>query len=107
VRNLVAVFAFLAGLLPAIYAALKFDERLGQYVLAAGEFKNLEHLFRKLSLVDSQKTFAEFESEFKMAMWRHEKLIGMSLTVPEWCFRSAQRKIKSGDYSFDADTAKH
>lgn len=103
IRNIVAIFAFLAGLLPALYAALKFDESLGKYIYASGEFKNLEHRFRKLALVDSLKPFNEFEDEFKLAMQRYEQLSSLSLTTPEWCFRRAQKKIKSGDYTFDVD----
>jgi hypothetical protein len=104
VRNMVAVFAFLAGLLPSIYAALKFDERLETYIHASGEFKNLEHRFRKLALVDSQKPFDEFEDEFNLAMQRYEQLSNLSLTTPEWCFKRAQKKVQSGNYTFDADT---
>jgi len=103
IRNIIAIFSFLAGLLPAIYAALKFDERLEKYIHASGEFKNLEHRFRKLALVDSQKPFEEFEKEFKLIMQCYEQLSCLSLTTPEWCFRKAQKKIKSGDYIFDAD----
>ena len=80
IRNTVAIFAFLAGLLPAIYAALKFDEHLGKYIHASSEFKNLEHRFRKLSLVDSLKSFNEFEEEFKAVMNCYEQLSGLSLT---------------------------
>jgi hypothetical protein len=102
-RNIVAIFAFLAGLLPSIYSALKFDERLEQYIHASGEFKNLEHRFRKLCLVDSQKAFEEFEDEFNLAMQRYEQLSNLSITTPEWCFRRAQKKVKSGDYVFNID----
>lgn len=103
IRNMVAIFAFLAGLLPSIYAALKFDERLEKYIHASGEFKNLEHRFRKLALVDSLKPFNEFEDEYKSIMQRYEQLSSLSLTTPEWCFRRAQKKVKSGDYTFDID----
>lgn len=103
VRNLIAIFAFLAGLLPSIYAALKFDERLGQYVSASGNYKNLEHKFRKLALVDSNKEYEDFEEEFDRAMQDYEQQNALSLTVPEWCFKRAQRKVQSGDYDFDSD----
>ena len=103
IRNIVAIFAFLAGLLPSIYAALKFDERLEKYIHASGEFKNLEHRFRKLALVDSLKSFNEFEDEFKLTMQRYEQLSSLSLTTPEWCFKRAQKKIRTGDYTFDID----
>lgn len=104
IRNLVAVSAFLAGLIPAIYAALKFDKSLEQYVHASAEYKNLEHCFRKLASVDSEKAFDVFEKEFKLAMQRHEQLTKLSITTPEWCFNKAQEKIKASHYVFDSNT---
>ena len=104
IQNMVAIFAFLAGLLPAIYAALKFDERLERYVHAAGEYKNLEHRFRKLSNVDSKRSYQEYEDKFEPVMQRFEQLNSLGLTVPEWCFKRAQKKVKAGDYTFDADS---
>lgn len=102
-RNIIAIFAFLAGLLPSIYSALKYDERLEQYTHASGEFKNLEHRFRKLALVDSQKAFEKFEDEYNLVLQHYEQLSNSSITTPEWCFRRAQKKVKSGDYIFDID----
>jgi hypothetical protein len=30
-------------------------------------------------------------------------MVSYSYTAPEWCFRSAQKKIRKGDYDFDVD----
>ena len=103
VKLLTACSAFLAGLLPTIYAALKFDENLEQCRSLAGEFKNLQDRFRQAALISSKKTFAEFEQDVKPVLERLEKARSASFTAPEWCFRRAQKKIKSGDYEFDVD----
>jgi hypothetical protein len=36
-------------------------------------------------------------------MRRLEQARKASYTTPEWCFKRAQRKVKSGDYDFDVD----
>ena len=104
VRVLASICAFLAGLLPVIYAALKFNDRLDRCKELAGEFKNLQDQFRQAGLVSSQKPFSEFESDFKAIMARLEAARSHSYTAPEWCFKKAQKKVKSGDYTFDIDT---
>lgn len=103
VKIVTAIFAFLAGLLPSLFSALKFDEHLADSKLLAGEFKNLQDRFRQCALVSSKKTFAEFESEFKENMARLERARTPSATLPEMFFKMAQRKIKSRDYDFDVD----
>jgi hypothetical protein len=103
VKVLVAVCALLAGLLPSIYAALKYDDQLEHCKQLTGEFKNLRDRFRQAALVSSLKTFEEFETDFQKLMDRLEAARAHSYTAPEWCFRLAQRKIKSGDYDYDVD----
>ena len=105
VKMLVALCAFLAGLLPTVYAALKFDEHLADSKLLASEFKNLQDRFRQAALVASKKPFAEFEAEFNSLMDRLEQARKPSPTLPEWGFKRAQKKVKSGDYDFDVDLA--
>jgi hypothetical protein len=104
VRILASICAFLAGLLPVIYAVLQFDERLDRCKELAGEFKNLQDRFRQAALVSSQKPFSEFELDFNAIMVRLEAARSHSYTAPEWCFKKAQKKVKSGDYTFDIDT---
>jgi hypothetical protein len=103
VKLVVSAFAFLAGLFPTIYAALKFDDQLKQAETAAAEFKNLQDRFRQVALVGSKKPFAQFEQDFAALMDRLEVARQSSLTPPERFFRAARKKIKAGDYEFDVD----
>ena len=103
VKIFTAVAAFLAGLLPSIYSALKFDDHLDESKHLAAEFKNLQDRFRQAALVSSRKPFAEFETDVQVLMDRLEQARATSFTAPEWCFKLAQRKIKKGDYDFDVD----
>ena len=103
VKVIAAICAMLAGLLPAIYAGLKYDDQLGHSKQLAGEFKNLQDRFRQAALVSSYKPLEEFEAEFKKIRERMEAARSHSYTAPEWCFRMAQKKIDVGDYSFDVD----
>ncbi len=104
--TLAAIFAFLAGLIPTIYEALKIDKHINECKELAGEFKNLQDLFRKASLVSAHKSFPEFESDVNKLTERLEKARSNSVTPPEFIFRLAQKKVKSGDYDFDSDEKK-
>jgi hypothetical protein len=106
VKAFSAICAFFAGLLPSIYAALKYDDRLKECVSLAAEFKNLQDRFRQAALVASAKPFPEFEAHFNELMSRLELARKSSFTAPEWCFKMAQKKIKGGNYHFDTDIAK-
>jgi len=101
-----AVCAFFAGLLPSVYSALKYDDRLKECLTLSAEFKNLQDRFRQAALVASLKPFAEFETHFNKLMTRLEAARKSSYTPPEWCFKAAQKKVKSGDYHYDTDMAK-
>lgn len=101
-----AICAFFAGLLPSIYAALKYDDRLKECISLAAEFKNLQDRFRQAALVASEKSFPAFDAHFNELMNRLELARKSSFTAPEWCFRRAQKKIKGGDYHYDVDIAK-
>ena len=103
VKVLVSICAFVAGLMPSIYAALKYDDQLEESVAAAAEFKSLQDRFRQAALVASKKPFADFEAEFKALMDRFDLARARGLTAPERHFRAAQKKVKSGDYTFDVD----
>lgn len=102
-RNLTALFAFLAGLLPAVYAALKLDRHLDQCCRLAGEYKNLQDRFRQAGDISSLKGFAEFDADVQPLLRRLEKARAESFTAPEWCFRRAQKKISKGDYTYTVD----
>jgi hypothetical protein len=99
---LAALFALIAGILPAVYSALKLDEHLQTATKLAGEYKNLEILFGILENVSSLKAYSDFEAEFKQALERLQTASSHAYTAPEWCFRRAREKIKEGHYSFDA-----
>jgi len=103
IKIFTAVCAFIAGLTPSIYSALKFDDHLEECKHLAGEFKNLQDLFRQAARVSSKKSFPEFEADTKPLIERMDTARSASLTPPEWLFRRAQKKIKSGDYDFDID----
>ncbi|WP_047496382.1 hypothetical protein [Terriglobus sp. TAA 43] len=102
-RNLTALFSFLAGLLPAVYAALKLDRHLDQCCRLAGEFKNLQDRFRQAGDISFHKTFPEFEADVQPLFKRLEKARSESFTAPEWCFKRAQNKINKGDYTYTVD----
>jgi hypothetical protein len=97
----VAALAFLAGLLPTVYGALKLDDDVLQCTKSAAEFKNLQDRFRQCANISGLKPFDEFEAEFRSLMDRLEEARRPSYTPPEWCFRLAQRKVRSGDYDPD------
>ena len=101
VKILVAVFAFVAGLLPSIYSVLKLDDGLAHCTTLAAEFKNLQDRFRVCAKVWSLKPYEEFEAEFRALMDRLENARRPSYTAPEWCFKAAQKKIWAGDYEPD------
>ena len=103
VRWVTAISAFIAGLLPSVYSALKLDDHLEECRNLAGEFKNLQDRFRQAALVSAQKAFSEFESDVKPLIERLEKARSRSVTPPEWCFTRAKRKIAAGDYKFAGD----
>jgi hypothetical protein len=101
VRVAVAVAAFIAGLLPTVYRALKFDDNIKTCETLAAEFKGLQDAFRQCATISSLKPFDEFEADFKATMNRLEAARRPSYTPPEWCFKEAQRKVKAGDYTPD------
>ena len=95
-----ATMALVAGLVPAIYAALKLDEHLPTATRLAGEYKNLEILFADLGSIGPHKPFDVFEAEYKEARSRLEAANSEAYTPPEWCFRRARKKISAGHYDF-------
>lgn len=101
VRIGIAVFAFVAGLFPAIYRALKLDTALARCARLAAEYKNLQHAFRQCAVITAKQSSGEFEAQFKRLMRRLDAAHKPSYTAPEWCFRRAQKKVKKGDYEPD------
>lgn len=103
-RTLGAVAALLAGVLPAIYGALRADDGLAKCAMLAGEFKNLQDRFLQAATIGSSRPPEEFQKLFERLMGRLERARAHSYTAPEWCFKKAQHKVKSGHYDPDTKT---
>lgn len=101
---IIAGLALLAVILPGAIKALNLDDAIDAYAAKAGEFKNAEGALRRAANVWSNKSFKEFEKEAKAALSQLDEARKHSLTPPEWCFRAAQRKVKSGHYDPDPET---
>jgi hypothetical protein len=101
IQGVSALSALLAGLLPAVYTALKIDGQVEQCKRLAAEFTNLRDRFRQAALLGVAKPLPEFEAEFRPLMKRMETARRESVTPPDWCWTEAQRKVKQGDYDPD------
>jgi hypothetical protein len=99
---LAALFTLTAGIFPAVYSALKLDDYLQMVATLAGEYKNLEIVFGTLENVSSLKPFREFEAEFNQAVERLQAANAHAYPAPEWCFKRARDRIKTGHYSFES-----
>jgi hypothetical protein len=97
--------ALMAGILPAIYEALKLDVHLDDIASAAGEFTILRDRFRQLQTVTALGPFETFKAEFDAAMTRLDEVRRRSLTPPESYFRAGQKKVKAGHYDADNRTS--
>jgi len=98
-----ALLSFLAAIIPSLYVALKFDERLEECVRLSAEFNILHHDFRYAANVYATKSTTDFEAHVSELRTRLAEARKASFTAPEWCFKRAQKKISSGDYSFSED----
>lgn len=98
-----AIFALLAGLLPAIYKALDLPTSVKSIAMLAAEFKNLQDRFRQAGEVSSLGDTDAFIKQFEALMKRLEDARKWSITPPEWCFKAAQKKINAGHYDFAVD----
>ncbi len=96
-----AIAAMLAGLFPAIFKALDLDVSLKTISDSANRFKVLQDRFRQTSRIGATRMTDELEEEFKTLMDRLDDARSAGPALPERHFKSAQKKIKSGDYSFD------
>ena len=93
-----AALALLAVILPGAIKALKLDDIIAVYEQAAAKLKTAEGRLRRAARVWSSKPFEDFEAEARAALRELEEARDASLTPPEWCFRLAQKKVKSGAY---------
>jgi hypothetical protein len=97
------VCAFLAGIIPTIYAASKTDGAIEQYTQQVGEYTNLRDRFRYVRTVSALKGDDVFEAETTPLFDRLERIRAAALTPPEFIFKRAQQKVKGGDYKHDYD----
>ena len=100
-----AVCSLCAGLFPAIFKALELDGHVAALMKQAAQFKNLQDRFRQLRNFAPHRTDQETRDGFERLMKELESARSSSVTPPERFFKKAQRKVKSGDYSFDSDAA--
>ncbi|MGQ3683664.1 MAG: hypothetical protein ACUBOA_01375 [Candidatus Loosdrechtia sp.] len=101
VKYLIALSAFIAGVLPSIFSALKIEAKIEILDNAASKYKIMQGRFRRLRTITIYND--SFEEDFNKAIENLEELKSVSLTAPERYFIKAQKKIKKGDYNFTAD----
>jgi len=97
-KFLAVIFVGIAGLIPAVYEALKMDDHIGDVKKMAGEYTNLRDRFRQAALVSALKPLPEFDGEFQSLMDRVEHARESGITAPSFCFRIASRQIDRGEY---------
>jgi len=97
-KFLAVIFVCMAGLIPAVYEALKMDDYIGDVKRLAGEFTNLRDRFRQAALVSALKPLPEFDGEFQSLMDRMEQARETGITAPGFCLRIATRHIERGEY---------
>lgn len=93
--------AVIAGLLPTLYGALKFDDGLEQARALSGEYKTLEYEYRYLITVATHGDTKILRARYDAASARFEAAAQQAFTPPEWAFEKTQAKIKAGTYDFD------
>jgi hypothetical protein len=99
---LVAIFALIAGLFPAIFKALDLDVSLATIADSANRFKTLQDRFRQAALIGATSKTEELEEQFTALMQRMDDARSANPPIPDRHFASAQKKIKGGDYDFDS-----
>lgn len=97
----VAGLALLAVIFPGAIKALNLDDTIETYAAKSGEFKNAEGALRRAANIWSNKSYEEFEEEARKALADLDEARKGSLTPPEWSFKLAQWKVKSGAYDPD------
>lgn len=102
-KTIGSVMTWLAGLSPAFYTALRFEQHVEDCKSAAAEFTNLRDRFRQASSLKALLPLDQFQEEFDDLMVRVESVRGRSIMIPELYFQRARQKIKAGEYSFDAE----
>lgn len=94
--------AVIAGLLPTLYGALKFDDGLERARALSGEYKTLEYEYRYLITVAKHGDARILRARFDAASARFEAAAQQAFTPPEWAFKKTQAKVKAGTYDFES-----
>ncbi len=100
---LTASCAFLAGIFPAVFEALKLEVQIDEITREAASFKSLQDRFRQAATVAALGPFEDFQVEFRAQMDRMDETRATSITPPARCFKAARKKIHAGDYKFAVD----
>jgi|SRR5579862_6358367 hypothetical protein len=100
-----ALLAFVAGLFPALADALSIQTSVDETSRLASEYKSLQDRFRRNALITTPHDIEVGENVLADLMDRMDLARSTSITPPEWAFAKAQKKIKSGHYSFEVDEA--
>lgn len=100
-KSIASTLTVLASVFPAMFVALNLDMHVAAIARSATEFTNLRDRFRQAAKFNSESEFDEFREVFEVLMDRMDSARENSPAVPEWCFKLAQQKINSGDYSHD------
>ena len=101
-----AIAGLVAGIIPAAREALDLEIEISEIARHAALFKSLQDRFRLAASVGEFRDPAELEKETKLLMSDLDEARAASVTPPEWCFKAAQNKIRSGDYDFAIDEDK-
>lgn len=101
IKYLIALAAFVAGVLPSIFSALKIEAKIEVLDQTASKYKILQGRFRRIRTISSHNP--TFEDEFNHTIEELEELKSISLTAPERYFVKSQKKIEKGDYKFTTD----
>jgi len=101
IKYIIAFLAFIAGVMPSIFSALKIDSKIETLDKTASKYKIMQGKFRRLKNIKSRNN--SFEDDFNNTISELEELKANSLTAPEKYFKKAQEKIKKGDYEFTID----
>lgn len=99
----IVILTFIASLFPAMADALKVETSVDEISRLAADFKALQDRFRRTATITALDDVQTAEKSLAELMDRMDVARSTSITVPEWAFKEAQRKISEGHYDFSVD----
>jgi hypothetical protein len=102
---LVATCSFFAGLFPVIYKAVGMEKSIATVKKVGADFRNLRDDFRRLKNVSSLGDYDTFAKEFGHFHVLLKNARQENVTIPEFVFEKARRKISEGHMTYDIDDA--